>query len=176
MGDDDALGGPRQLAERIGEPADVRLVERRVHFVEHAERHRPHLEHGEQQGDGRQGALAAREHRQCLGLLARRPRRDLDARRGEVLRIGEGQVGIAPAEQLLEPAVERLLQGGERAAELVADELVELGDQGARLLDGPDEVGALQFHPVEAGTELCVLVGREGVHRTEVVEAPAEGG
>ena len=55
-----------ELAQRVGEPADVGLVERRVDLVEHAERHGPDLEHREQQGDRGQRPLAAGEHRQRL--------------------------------------------------------------------------------------------------------------
>ena len=71
----------RQAPERVGEPADVGLVERGIDLVEDAERHRPDLEHREQQRDRRQGALAARQHRERLRLLARWPRHDLDTGR-----------------------------------------------------------------------------------------------
>ena len=80
VGDDDELRLVRQAPERVREPADVRLVERRIDLVEHAERDRPDLEHREQQRDGGQGALAAGQHRERLRLLAGRPGDDLDAR------------------------------------------------------------------------------------------------
>ena len=66
VGDDDELGLVGEAAQRVGEAADVRLVERRVDLVEDAERDRPDLEHREQQGDRGQGPLAARQHRQRL--------------------------------------------------------------------------------------------------------------
>ena len=70
-------------------------------------RHRAHLEHGEQKGDRREGALAARQHGQRLRLLARRPGDDLDTRLGEVAGLGEAEAGEATAEELprLWPAV-----------------------------------------------------------------------
>jgi len=79
----------RELPQRIGEPADVGLVECGVDLVEDAERDRANLEHREQQRDGRERPFAAREHRERLGLLAGRPGDDLDAGRGEVRRVGQ---------------------------------------------------------------------------------------
>ena len=107
VGDDDELRLVGEAAQGIGEPADVRLVERGVDLVEHAERDRSDLEHREQQGDGGQGPLAARQHRQRLRLLAGRPGDDLDAGRAEVRRVGQRQPGVPAAEQLLEPRARR---------------------------------------------------------------------
>ena len=102
VGDDDELDVLGERAQRRAEAPDVRLVERRVDLVEHAERHGPDLEHREQQRDRGQGALATGEHRQRLALLARRSRRDLHAGRREVVRLGQRELGLAPAEQLPE--------------------------------------------------------------------------
>ena len=173
--DDDALGVARELAERVGEPADVGLVERGVDLVEHAEGNGPDLEHREQEGDRGQGPLAAGEHRERLGLLARRARRDLDAGRGQVLGIGQGEAGVATTEELLEALVERSLERLERPAELVRDQPVQLPDELPRVLDGGLEVRALDLEPVEARLDLRVLVRGERVDGAEVVEPAAQG-
>ena len=131
-----------EAAQRLGEAADVGLVERRIDLVEHAERDRPDLEHREQQRDRRQGPLAARQHRQRLRLLARRPGDDLDAGRAEVRRVGQREPGEPAAEQLLEPRVERGLERLERRPELVGDHRVELGDQLARADDRRPQVAS----------------------------------
>ena len=81
VGDHDELRLVGEAAERIGEPPDVGLVERGIDLVEDAERHRPDLEHREQQRDRGQGPLAAGQHRERLLLLAGRPGDDLDAGR-----------------------------------------------------------------------------------------------
>ena len=145
--------------ERLGEPADVGLVERRVDLVQHAERGRPDLEHREQQRDGGQRPLAAGEHGQRLRLLARRSRGDLDPGRREVGRVGEREPGEAAAEQLLEPGVEGDLEGGERRPELGRDELVEVGDQRPRPGDGVAQVAMLRLERLEA------LADRRGTRR-----------
>ena len=49
VGDDDELGPGRELPERLREASHVRLVERGIDLVEHAEGRRADLEHGEQQ-------------------------------------------------------------------------------------------------------------------------------
>ena len=98
------------------EAPHVRLVERRVDLVEHAERHRADLEHRQQQGDRGERALAAREHRERLALLAGRARRDLDAGRREVVRLGQRQLRLPSPEQLLEATREGTLERRERLA------------------------------------------------------------
>ena len=46
-------------SQQVGEAAHVGFVQRRVHFVEHAERARPELEDAHQQRQRRQRLLAA---------------------------------------------------------------------------------------------------------------------
>ena len=54
-------GNPFNAVEDFDEPADVRFVEGRVHFVQHAERAGLHLVNREQQRHSRHGLLAARQ-------------------------------------------------------------------------------------------------------------------
>ena len=54
------------------ETVDVRFVQRRVQFVQHAERAGPDLVNREQQRHGGHGLLAAGQQRDALQLFARR--------------------------------------------------------------------------------------------------------
>ena len=67
-----------ELVEHPHEAADVRVVERRVHLVEQAERARLREEDAEQQRQRDERALAAREQVDALRALAARRRVDLD--------------------------------------------------------------------------------------------------
>ena len=174
MGDDDELGRRGQAPQGFGEAADVGLVERRIDFVEHAERDRPDLEHGEQQRNGSQSALATRQHRQRLGLLARRPGHDLDAGRGEVGRVGQLEPGEAATEQLLEAFVERGLERPEGGLELVGDQRAELVDERAGSGDRRAQVVTLSLERLDPLAQLGVFLDRERIGRAELVEPPAE--
>ena len=70
VGDDDELALRDESVQHADEPIDVGFVERRIHFVEDAERARPHHVDGEEQRDRRHGALAAGEERNALQLFA----------------------------------------------------------------------------------------------------------
>src|SRR6476646_4288957 len=52
VSDDDELNASRHLAHDLRETTDVRIVERRIHLVEQAERRRIELEDGEDERDG----------------------------------------------------------------------------------------------------------------------------
>ena len=58
-----------EAVEHFDEAIDVRFVERRVHFVQHAERARPHHVDREEQRDGGHGPLAAGEQRDVCSCL-----------------------------------------------------------------------------------------------------------
>ena len=77
--DEDELRTVQKLAQHVGEPADVGLVQGGVHLVEDAERTRLALEDRQQQGHGRHRLLAAAHQRNTPQFLARRPGHDLDA-------------------------------------------------------------------------------------------------
>ena len=70
--DDDELAALAQVLEDAEQTAEVRVVERRLDLVHDVERARPGLEDRDQQRDGGQRALAAREQREPLDLLAGR--------------------------------------------------------------------------------------------------------
>ena len=83
----------------VAEPADVVFVERRVHFVEDAERRGIQVEDREHQRHGGERLLAARELVDAAVALAGRPRHDGDAGLENVF-ADQLEIGMATAEQL----------------------------------------------------------------------------
>src|SRR5438094_7061497 len=77
--DHDELSSVRVPAQQRDEAADVRVVERGLDLVEQIERTGPSEEQREEERDGSECLLAARQERQALHLLAGRPQLDLDA-------------------------------------------------------------------------------------------------
>ena len=101
VGDDDELALRDEAIQHPDKAIDVRLVERRIHFVEHAERTRPHHVNGKEKRDGRHGALAAAESSEMLcnclpGGLAMISIPQLSASFSSIKR----QIGAAAAEKL----------------------------------------------------------------------------
>ena len=96
---DDELRALRVLGEIIGKIADVRIVQRGLDFVQNAEGRGLEFEHGEENGDGRQRALAARQEREHLQLLSRRLRDDFDAACERFLRVFKPQLCASAAEK-----------------------------------------------------------------------------
>ena len=92
MGDDDQLRGLLQLLEDGEQARQVHVVQGGLDLVHDVERGRARLEDRDQERDRGQGALATRQQRQALDLLARGPSLDLDAGRQHVVRVGEHQV------------------------------------------------------------------------------------
>ncbi|MCY1462396.1 hypothetical protein D9M71_801650 [compost metagenome] len=76
MGDIDELHRLAHLLHQPGVTPDVGIVQRRIDFIEHAERCRVQLENGKYQGQGGQRFLTAREQVNGAVLLARWPRHD----------------------------------------------------------------------------------------------------
>src|SRR5688572_17319818 len=74
--DEDELHALRHCLDDVAEPADVVLVERRVHFVQQAERGGIQVEDREHQRHGGQRLLAARELVDAAVALAGRPGHD----------------------------------------------------------------------------------------------------
>ena len=121
MGDRDELALVHEAVQDFDEAGDVRLIERGVHFVEHAEW--AGLDHvdGKKERNGRHGALAAREEADALELLTGRLGDDLDAALKRVGVVHEHEVRAAAAEKL-----------GEHDLEVLADFFEGLGEEGFR--------------------------------------------
>ena len=78
VGYDDELGVLDELPEHLREPADVRLVERRVELVQQAEGRRHDEVEREEKRHGGKRPLAAGKQRDVLEAGARRLHHDLD--------------------------------------------------------------------------------------------------
>ena len=127
------LGLLAELGDQVEEAVQVDVVEGGLDLVHHVEGRRPAAEHGEQEGQRGQRALAARQQRQLLDVLARRLGLDLDAGVEQVVGLGEPQPALAAREQRLEQLLEVLGDVGEGGGEDVDDLVV----------DGPDDLGEL---------------------------------
>ena len=92
---DDQLGLAPELVDQAQEPLQVHVVEGRLHLVHQVEGRRPAAEHGEQEGQGHERALASRQQGQAPHVAAGRPHLDLDPGVQQVLGVGEGQAAGA---------------------------------------------------------------------------------
>ena len=108
--------------QHADETVDVRFVQRRIQFVQHAERARLDLVNREQQRHGGHGLLAAGQQRNGLQLFAGRTGDDIDAAFQHIAFVHQNQVRFAAAENL-----------GEHGAEIVANLLEGLREHLARL-------------------------------------------
>src|SRR5262249_1585672 len=115
--DQDELRAVRHLADELVVSGDVRLVERRVDLVEHAEGGGLVLEDGKNERDRGERLLAAAHEIDVAELFARRLRDDLDAGFQKVLGVREHELGSASGEELGEKRLEARIDGIERFAE-----------------------------------------------------------
>ena len=171
VGDDDELGLVLDGLHQVEEPAEVDLVEGRVHFVQEAERRRPVAEQGEHEGHRGQRFLAAREQGQVLDALAGRLGDDLDAALERVVRLEELDLGVAALEDQGEDIAEVRVDLFEGLEELGLALLVDLADGLARRVDGIAEVLPLLDEEIEALLLLDeLLLGHEvdGLEAEEV--------
>ena len=133
----------RHLVEHVAEALHVVIVERRVHFVQHADRRRIGQEHREDQRQRGQRLLAAREQRERRRLLARGLGHDLEAGFERIVAFDQLQFGGAAAEQLGEQVLEVLVDLLERRQQPLARLAVEALDAEPQLLDRLHQVVAL---------------------------------
>src|SRR5450759_964080 len=147
--DEDELRLLGQLHEERREAVDVRLVERGVDFVEDAERRRLVLEDRDEERDGRERLLAAREEADRLVPLARGLRHDLETRVERIALVQQMHRGRAAVEEALEHLAEVEVHGGERLLKALrrreVDRLDRLENLGERRL----EVGLLSRQLLE---------------------------
>jgi hypothetical protein len=89
VADDEQLRLSPELVDQPEEAVQVDVVERGLDLVHHVEGRRPAAEHGEEEGQGGEAALAARQQRQLLHVLAAGLGLDLDAGVQQVVGVGE---------------------------------------------------------------------------------------
>ena len=134
----------------------VRLVERRLDLVHHAERRGVDLENGEVERDGDERLLAAREQRERLERLARRLDLDLDAAVEHGVLVLQLKRGLAAAEELEEGLLKALADESELLLEDDRHLARDVLNDAQQLLLGlfhivalSGEVGIARVHAVE---------------------------
>gem|GEM_PF-6192911 len=108
MSNDDELRRFAKFLEDFDETAEVRVIERGLHLVEHVERRGPRLEDGNEERQRGEGSLATGKEGEPLDALASRTRFDFDARRQRRLRFGQHHMSLSPGEERGEDAFECL--------------------------------------------------------------------
>ncbi len=172
MGDEDELGLVPQALQHLPETIHVGLVQGRVHLVQDAEGGGADPQDGEDEGQGRQGALPTGEEGQALRAFARRPGQDLHPCVDDVFRVREGELGRAAVEKGLEEAHELLGDGLEGAPQLHLHALVQLPDDLAQVRGRGLQVLGLGDEELVPAGRLLVLPGRVRVH---VAQPPQPG-
>ena len=174
VADDEQLRLLAELGDEAEEAMQVDVVEGRLDLVHHVERRRPAAEHGEQERQRREAALAAGEQRQLLDVLAAGLGLDLDAGLEQVVGLGEHEPSRAAREEVAEQGGEVIgdvgVGGGEHRLDLVIDGL-----------DHPRQLAPCRAHVLEllveegvALLQLGELLERERVDRTEQAQLTVE--
>ena len=171
MGDDDELGLAAHFGEHAIEASDVGFVERRVHFVENAERAGRVAEDGDKQRERGESLFAAGEKQNVLQALARRLRDDVDAGIAGAIGLAEAHLPVAAAEEGLERDGELRVDEGERVFKFCARDFVELVNSELRVLDGLHEVVALAPQEVFALLAFLEFLKRHHVDRAHGLDA-----
>ena len=145
VGDDNEVAAGEEFTEHVAESLHVGLVERRIHFVQDAERARLALEDAHQQSNGGHGLLSAGELTDDARLLAWWLGANLHARLQDVHLAGDfvrnqEQVSTSAAKQTSEHAavtrkvlsnrVEHLLKANARNRVKLHDEFAKQGGRG----------------------------------------------
>ena len=130
VGDDDELRFRREFFEKLGKEVGIRVVERRLYLVQHAERHGFEFEYGKKYRDCGQSLFAAAEQGQVLQLLSGGLREYIDACFQRVVGFPgvQPEVAFAAVEKLDEHFAEIRLYALERGHKLGPHLLGELGD------------------------------------------------
>src|SRR5581483_437618 len=156
--------------QELGEPADVRVVERGLDLVEEVERARAGEEEREQERDRAERLLATREEREARHLLAGRPQLDLDAGLLPVLLgLCQPQAALAAREERRCDLVEVALDGGERLGEARLDRVRQVVTQPLELGEALLEVSTLRRQLREPLLLGLVLLLRQRVHLAELL-------
>ena len=155
------------------EPAQVAVVERRLHLVEDIERRAADAVDREQQRKRRERLLAAGHEHHLRDALARRLRADLNAGVLQVVGVGEDELGRAAREQGGEDAAKVVVDRVERADEVVFHARIDNADDLGKAAPRAVEVGQLSRQVIVAAAQLLVLLGGIGVDGAHVGDAAA---
>src|ERR1700686_289158 len=142
--DENELGVSLHTAQHLHEPADIRIVERRVDLIEQTERTWLVLKQPEHERDCRERLLAAGQQLHALQGLAWRLRDDFDAALERIALVEQGEAGAAAAKESTEGEVEVVIDCRERLRKALAGRLIDALDGFAGPRDGVDEILALR--------------------------------
>ena len=152
----------RVFLREFAEAAQVRLVERRVDFVEDGERRARDLHRCEEQRNRDERAFAARILAQYLRVLAGEARLYVDAAVPYRLALGHREVRLAAAEQLAEYVAEAAVDAHERLGELPVRHRVGVGYEPLYLAHARTHV--VELFAEEGEPVFKVLVLRQNAH------------
>ena len=176
MRDDHELTLSDETIQKLDEAADVALVERGVHLVEHAEGTRLDHVDGEEKGNRRHRSLTAGEQRDALELFAGRLGDDLDPALKRITFVHEKEVGLTTAEELGEHLLEVQTDLLEGLGEELPGGLVDARNRLQKFLLGVHQVGVLLFEESVALLEFVVFLDGVEVHRAHRVDPLGEFG
>ena len=144
VGDDDELGLCRHVAQEVAEAANVRIIERRVHFVQQAEGRGVQAEEGEDEGEGGEGFFAAGEDAQVFDFFAGRAHSNGDAGI-QYVAFRPGEFGFAAAKEDGEEVGEMAVDDVQGFLQAAAGFVVEFVDGFFEQRQGVAQVAALGF-------------------------------
>ena len=169
MADVQELGVGRHALHQIAEALGIRVIQRRVHLIEQAERRRIELEHGKHQRQRGECLLAAGKQVDRGGFLARRLGDDLHAGIENFLSRHE-QARLAATEQAGEHLAEMPVHGVEGLLQHFARLAVNAAYRRIQRFQRQVEVGRLRIQE-----PLALAAGLEFLQRGHVYRAQIGG-
>src|SRR5688572_12144091 len=167
VADEEELGLRGHALDEVAEATGVRVVQRRVHLVEQAERRRVQLEQREYERNGGEGFLAARQEMDARVPLARRVGHDLHAGVEDLL-AGHDELRLAAAEERGEERAKVAIDAFESLAQELACLAIDAPDGVLQRLHRLLEVARLRVEVAFALPARRQLLERREVHRAEL--------
>ena len=167
VGDDDELRFAAEPVQIRCKSFHVPVVQRRVNFIEHAKRRRPHLQNREIQRNGHKCLLAAGKKRDGLELLSGGLDLDFNAAGKRLFFVLQFQRRFAAAEHFRERRAEILVDARKLAHKNLRHLAGNIADDGLQLCLCVQHVVALRSQILVALADSGVFVDRAEVRRTE---------
>ena len=163
-----------QLGNELGEPQDICVVERSVHFVQDTERAGSIMEYCNKKGECRQSLLTAGEQQHALQALARRLGDNVDAAFQHIPLVQKAQIALPSLEQHLKDIDEILPDPCERLLKLLDGSSVYLRNCFLRVGNRLFNVGPLLALELVAFLQFLVLLEGSHIDRAKMVQPIAE--
>ncbi|KXK05425.1 MAG: hypothetical protein UZ17_ACD001000615 [Acidobacteria bacterium OLB17] len=171
---DDELRLFGHIRDLAYEPADIRLIKRRIDLVKQAERRRPVFEDRHYERDRGHRLFAARKQQDILQAFARRLCDDLDAGFENVVGLEQRHLALPAAEKLAEELLEILVDRLECLPETLTRTLFDLLQRFFRRRDALDDIVTLRRKEHLAFLGLGKFFESEHIQGTETVESFAK--